>query len=90
MAPDRLQHHEQFASIRVDFSLAPGVTLEQATNAIEQAMASIMLPSGIVAYSYVCVNERRSAWAAPAAIVARPAVASAVSRSRVVYVMNRI
>ena len=49
MAPDRLQHHEQFASIRVDFSLAPGVTLEQATDAIEQAMANIMLPSGIVA-----------------------------------------
>jgi multidrug efflux pump len=49
MAPDRLQHHEQFASIRVDFSLAPGVTLEQATDAIEQAMARIMLPSGIVA-----------------------------------------
>jgi multidrug efflux pump len=47
MAPDRLQHHEQFASIRVDFSLAPGVSLEQATNAIEQAMATIMLPSGI-------------------------------------------
>jgi multidrug efflux pump len=47
MAPDRLQHHEQFASIRVDFSLAPGVSLEQATDAIEQAMAGIMLPSGI-------------------------------------------
>jgi multidrug efflux pump len=47
MANDRLQHHEQFASIRVDFSLAPGVSLEQATAAIEQAMATIMLPVGI-------------------------------------------
>jgi multidrug efflux pump len=47
MANDRLQHHEQFASIRVDFSLAPGVSLEQATAAIEQAMAAIMLPVGI-------------------------------------------
>jgi multidrug efflux pump len=49
MANDRLQHHEQFASIRVDFSLAPGVTLEQATVAIERAMANIMLPAGIIA-----------------------------------------
>ena len=49
MAPDRLQHHEQFASVRIDFSLAPGVSLEQATEAIDRAMAQIMLPSSIVA-----------------------------------------
>lgn len=49
MAPDRLQHREQFASVRLDFSLAPGVSLEQATDAIDQAMARIMLPTGIIA-----------------------------------------
>jgi len=49
MAPDRLQHRSQFASVRTDFSLAPGVSLEQATEAIQQAMARIMLPTGVQA-----------------------------------------
>jgi multidrug efflux pump len=49
MAPDRLQHHEQFASVRIDFSLAPGVSLEQATAVIDRAMAGIMLPAAIQA-----------------------------------------
>ncbi len=49
MAPDRLQHRQQFASVRVDFSLAPGVTLGEATAAIDQAMARIMLPTGVQA-----------------------------------------
>jgi multidrug efflux pump len=49
MAPDRLQHRGQFASVRTDFSLAPGVSLEQATEAIDQAMARIMLPTGVQA-----------------------------------------
>jgi multidrug efflux pump len=49
MAPDRLQHHEQFASVRIDFSLAPGVSLERASAAIDEAMARIMLPAAILA-----------------------------------------
>jgi multidrug efflux pump len=44
-----LQHRDQFASVRVDFSLAPGVSLEQAVNAIDQAMAGIMLPTAVQA-----------------------------------------
>jgi multidrug efflux pump len=49
MAPDRLQHRDQFASVRVDFSLAPGISLEQAVNAIDRAMAAIMLPTAVQA-----------------------------------------
>jgi multidrug efflux pump len=49
MAPDRLQHREQFASVRTDFALAPGVSLDEATTAINQAMARIMLPTGVQA-----------------------------------------
>jgi multidrug efflux pump len=47
MAPDRLQHRNQFASVRLDFSLAPGFTLGQATEAIDRAMAKIMLPTAV-------------------------------------------
>lgn len=44
---DRVNHRSQFASENVGFSLAPGVSLEQALAAIDQAMAEIMLPSQI-------------------------------------------
>jgi len=47
MAPDRIQHRGQFASTRIDFSLAPGVTLGEATAAIDAAMARIMLPTEV-------------------------------------------
>ena len=49
MAPDRIQHREQFLSTRISFALAEGVTLGEATAAIEQAMADIMLPSAVIA-----------------------------------------
>ncbi|MFA5591520.1 MAG: efflux RND transporter permease subunit [Lysobacteraceae bacterium] len=48
IAPDRVQHRGQFASTRVQFALAPGVTLDQAVNAIDAAMAQIMLPSEVI------------------------------------------
>jgi multidrug efflux pump len=44
---DRVRHSDQFASENIGFSLAPGVSLEQALAAIDQAMAGIMLPTGI-------------------------------------------
>jgi len=47
MAPDRLQHRGQFAATRIDFALAPGVTLGEATAAIDAAMARIMLPTEV-------------------------------------------
>jgi len=49
MAPDRIQHREQFVSTRISFALAPGVTLGEAVDAIDQAMAKIMLPSEVQA-----------------------------------------
>ncbi len=48
VAPDRVQHQQQFASTNVNFALAPGVTLEQGVNAIERAMAQIMLPTEVI------------------------------------------
>lgn len=44
---DRVRHRGQFASENVGFSLAPGVSLEQALAAIDLAMAKIMLPTEI-------------------------------------------
>jgi multidrug efflux pump len=44
---DRVHHTDQFASDNVGFSLAPGVSLQQALAAIDRAMAGIMLPTGI-------------------------------------------
>ncbi|MFA7488781.1 MAG: efflux RND transporter permease subunit, partial [Lysobacteraceae bacterium] len=48
IAPDRVQHRGQFASTRVQFALAPGITLDEAVNAIDRAMAQIMLPSEVI------------------------------------------
>ncbi|MGJ4802784.1 efflux RND transporter permease subunit [Luteimonas sp. SDU82] len=49
MAPDRIQHREQFVATRVSFALAPDTTLEEAVDAIDQAMARIMLPNEVQA-----------------------------------------
>ena len=49
MAPDRIQHREQFVATRVSFALAPGVGLDEAVQAIDQAMAQIMLPNEVLA-----------------------------------------
>ena len=45
IAPDRINHMGAFASTRVEFTLAPGVSLSQASAAIDKALAEIMLPS---------------------------------------------
>ncbi|MCX7564506.1 efflux RND transporter permease subunit [Xanthomonadaceae bacterium XH05] len=47
-SPDRIQHRGQFAATRVQFALAPGVTLDQAVTAIDRAMAQIMLPTEVI------------------------------------------
>ena len=47
MAQDRIQHRQQFAATRVEFALAPDVTLGEATAAIDRAMAALMLPTEV-------------------------------------------
>src|SRR5699024_6023611 len=49
MAPARVRHSEQFASTRVPFALAPEVSLGAAVEAIDRAMAGIMLPNAVQA-----------------------------------------
>jgi len=49
MAPDRIQHREQFLATRIGFALAPDVSLGQALDAIDRAMAGIMLPASVQA-----------------------------------------
>ncbi|AOH35392.1 efflux RND transporter permease subunit [Luteimonas sp. JM171] len=49
MAPDRIQHREQFIATRINFALAPGVSLGDAVEAIDRAMAGIMLPNEVQA-----------------------------------------
>jgi multidrug efflux pump len=44
---DRVNHQGQFAAESIGFSLAPDVTLEQATVAIEQAVARVGLPTEV-------------------------------------------
>ncbi|MBE7927794.1 efflux RND transporter permease subunit [Pseudomonas saudiphocaensis] len=44
---DRVTHEGQFAAENIDFDLAPDVSLDQATRAIERAVAAIGLPSEV-------------------------------------------
>ncbi|MHA6493157.1 multidrug efflux RND transporter permease subunit [Pseudomonas borbori] len=44
---DRVNHQGQFASENIGFSLAEGVSLEQATQAIERAVAKVGLPTDV-------------------------------------------
>ncbi len=47
MSDDRVRHRSQFASNYIGFGLAPDVSNEQALEAIQRAMARIMLPTDI-------------------------------------------
>ncbi|MFC3712291.1 efflux RND transporter permease subunit [Sphingoaurantiacus capsulatus] len=49
LANDWIQHRDQFAARRISFTLAPGVSLEQAKTAIDRALAPLMLPSDVQA-----------------------------------------
>ena len=46
---DRVTHEGQFASDSISFDLADGVTLDQATAAIERAVAAVGLPEDVIA-----------------------------------------
>ena len=45
---DRVRHRSQFAAANIGFALAPDVTLEDAQQAIDQALGRIMLPTEIL------------------------------------------
>jgi multidrug efflux pump len=49
LVEDRVAHREQFVAENIGFSLAPGVSLQQALQAIDRAMARIMLPTEVQA-----------------------------------------
>ncbi|MDQ5977204.1 MAG: multidrug efflux pump [Verrucomicrobiota bacterium] len=49
LVEDRVRHREQFVAENVGFSLAPGVSLQEALAAIDRAMAAIMLPTEVQA-----------------------------------------
>ena len=46
-APDRILHRGAFAAMRIGFALAPDITLEQGTAAIDRALAEAMLPTQV-------------------------------------------
>ncbi|MFA5495399.1 MAG: efflux RND transporter permease subunit [Porticoccaceae bacterium] len=47
MANDRVRHDGQFASVGIGYALAPGVTLFEAEQAIDQLVGEIMLPTSV-------------------------------------------
>ncbi|AGE26062.1 efflux RND transporter permease subunit [Pseudomonas poae] len=49
LANDRVSHEGQFASENIAFDMAPGVTVEQGTAAIERAIAKVGLPEDVIA-----------------------------------------
>ncbi len=49
LVEDQVQHREQFVAENIGFSLAPGVSLQEALAAIERAMQGIMLPTEVQA-----------------------------------------
>ncbi|WP_439519613.1 efflux RND transporter permease subunit [Hydrogenophaga sp.] len=44
---DRVQHDAQFASAGISYAVAPGVSLQQAQQAIDRAVGSLLLPTSI-------------------------------------------
>ncbi|MEH6415978.1 efflux RND transporter permease subunit [Pseudomonas sp. CGJS7] len=47
IAPDRINHTDQFAAATVSFALAPGASLQDASSAIDRALTAVMLPSDV-------------------------------------------
>jgi multidrug efflux pump len=47
VARDRVNHFNQFASTSISFELVPGVSMSQATAAIDRAVARLAMPSSI-------------------------------------------
>jgi multidrug efflux pump len=46
-APDRVNHTGQFASMSVNFELAPDVSMSQAQTAVERAVAELAMPTSV-------------------------------------------
>ena len=51
LAPLVVNHQRQFPAVTISYNLAPGVTLEQASNAIQRAVAELHLPDTLHAES---------------------------------------
>ena len=49
LADDRIYHDSQFAAASIGYSLAPGVTTQQAQEAIDRMLADILLPTEVQA-----------------------------------------
>ncbi|QHE85986.1 efflux RND transporter permease subunit [Hydrogenophaga sp. BPS33] len=49
---DRVNHDAQFASAGIGYGLAPGVSLQQAQQAIERAVGGLLLPTSIATGEY--------------------------------------
>jgi multidrug efflux pump len=47
VARDRVNHFQQFASTSISFEVVPGVSMSQATAAIDKAVAEIQMPASI-------------------------------------------
>lgn len=47
LVSDRVRHDGQFASMGIGYALAPGVTAQQASAAIDQLLAKLMLPTTV-------------------------------------------
>jgi len=47
LAGDRVYHQEQFAAFGIEYSLAPGVSAERATEAINEAFTKLMPPTAV-------------------------------------------
>jgi multidrug efflux pump len=46
-APDRVNHTANFASMSVNFELAPGVSMSQAQTAVDRAVGELAMPSAV-------------------------------------------
>ena len=47
LSRDRVQHDAQFASAGIGYALAPGVSLQQAQQAIDRAVSGLLMPTSI-------------------------------------------
>ncbi len=71
LAPLVVNHQGQFPAVTISYDLAPGVTLDQATRAIQRAVAELHVPDTLRAEGAGDVQQfRRSATAQPVMIIA--------------------
>jgi multidrug efflux pump len=71
LAPLVVNHQGQFPAVTISYDLAPGITLDQATRAIQQAVAELHIPDTLHAEAAGDIQQfRRTATAQPVMIVA--------------------